>query len=311
MQNILIIDANSIGYASHSATKLHVNGREVQAIFNSLKTIRNLILKHKDYVPYVLWDGHAQFRYDIHPSYKGDRDSTPEKVKERNAYKQQKPDIFKALYHLGVIQMRDAGLEADDLAGILVDRINNSDAKAILVTGDKDWIQLVNKNVTWFDPIRDRQVTHKTFPELTGFATSQQFVEGKALTGDTSDTIPGVGGIGEKGAPEFLMNFQSVYKFFERADAGELDGKQPAAIRRFRDNEAPKDSSKYGKMLPMRDAFERNMALMDLRVNRPFVDLLKARGKFNKEKFENFCNELSFLSITKNLDVWLRPFAGE
>ncbi|NQZ54729.1 MAG: 5'-3' exonuclease [Piscirickettsiaceae bacterium] len=310
LKKVILIDGNSLGYASHHTTKLHVGDQEVQAIFHCIKTMRKLLRTYSSYTPIILWDKHTQWRFDLHPMYKDGRDDTPEKVAERKAYHDQKPYIFKCLHLLGIGQLSAEEYEADDLAGYLTKHFTDQDIKVMLVTGDQDWIQLVSDKCVWYDTIRDKTVNANNFAEFTGYINAQYFVEGKALQGDGSDTIPGVGGIGAKGAPEFIMQYGGVARFLQLADEGKLPEKLPKVISRFANNEVPPASKKYGELLPVRDGFERNMKLMDLRnAKKPSAEATNAvKGKFNRAKFEELCGELAFQSILNNMDTWIQPF---
>lgn len=308
-KKLMLIDGNAVGYQSHNTTPLYAGDMQTQAIFHFIKTIRKLLQLHPEYRIFVLWDKLAKWRYDLHPQYKGDRSNDPEKIARREAYKKQRPMIQKALNALGIDQISAEDCEADDLAGYFVAQAQKTNTEVMLVTGDEDWLQLVSPTCSWFDPIRDKFVNHNNFPEYTGYATPEMFLDGKALIGDNSDTIPGVGGIGEKGAPDFINQYGGVRAFLKLADEGRLPKKLPAAEKRLAENTAPNPSKKYGAMLPARDAYERNMKLMDLRnKEKPTGAIHSVRGKYNRFRFEDICAELAFHSILKIIDSWVEPF---
>lgn len=313
MNKTILIDSNSIGFAAQNGTRLTVGDYEVQAAFGFIRTVRSAMMMFPNSTPICLWDGKADWRYSIFPGYK-DRIGHDEKMdKMRESYTKQVPDIKRMMLALGVRQARSENMEADDLAAIYSKKLSNAGKEVVLLTGDKDWLQLVNKFVSWREhrAERARTITLKGFVAETGCPDSDAFVQVKALTGDNSDTIPGVGGIGEKGAPDFLMQYESVENFFKLADEGKL-GKVGAVLQRFADNGSPKDSKKYGKMLPMRDAYYRNLKLMDLESkDRPEPKNLKmVKSSFNESKFRELCEELSFNSILRNFSDWVQPFKG-
>ncbi len=310
MPNLNIIDGNAIGYQCQNTNILTAGDMQTQAAFHFVKSMRTLVLMYPAYTPLVLWDRPATWRYDLHPDYKSNRKDDPKKIERREHYKKQRPYIQKAVCALGLTQMAAEGHEADDLAGLLNRKAIERGHKVLLTTGDGDWMQLVGKGTIWFDPIRDKICTIDNFAEMTGYATTAQFLDGKALQGDGSDTIPGIGGIGEKGAPEFLMQYESVENFFKLADEGKLPEKLPAPLKRLAENTAPNPSKKYGVMLPARDAYYRNMKLMDLRnVQSPSDAIRKTvKGTFNKDKFAEICEELAFHSILRTFDSWIKPF---
>jgi len=311
MKQVLLIDGNSIGFAAQNGTKLTAGDRQTQAIYGFLRSLRGAVRKFPGYTPIVLWDGKAQFRFDLFPGYK-DRSGKNEKMDEmREAYKEQRPDIGKAVNLLGVTQAIASNLEADDLAAIYSKKISEVGGRVVLVTGDKDWMQLVGPSVVWYEHRQEREriVTEAELMDETGFPTPSAFIEGKALMGDTSDTIPGVGGFGEKGAPVFLAEFGSVRNFLKMHSEGQIK-KLTAAQERLAKNTAPKPSKKYGEMAPARDAYIRNMKLVDLNwKGRPEPENLKLiRGNFDLNEFGYFCDERLFNSITSNLHEWVEPF---
>lgn len=308
MAKYLIIDGNNIGYASQHTNKLHVAGREVQAIFHFIKTIRSLLSTHRDFMPLILWDGKPQWRFDLFPEYKGDRDKDPKQVAEKSKYQEQLPDIKTALSLLGVRQLLVKNLEADDMAGYLSVKATADSHEVVLISGDKDWIQLVNDDCIWHDPKRDEYVTAGTFAARTGFATTDQYVEGKALMGDGSDNIPGVGGIGEKGAQDFMFEYESVRGFLAAAKAGTLPEKLPVAFQRFLDNKPFTYRKK--EYPPMMGTFVRNKKLMELRyIKAPDPSqVVRMKCEFDLDLFRQFAEDLQFNSILKTLDVWVAPF---
>ena len=297
MTNLLIIDGNSICHANHNATKLTVGDMETQAIFGTVKSIQKLRLMYPDAEMLCLWDGKAQWRKEICSEYKENRKATDEKsAASKESYKRQSPFVRKALQLLGIRQMLVTSAEADDMAGLMVNKLAGVKT-IVLVSGDKDWIQLVRPGVTWFDPIRDRSVNMSNFFEFTGYKTPEQFVDGKALMGDSSDNIPGVGGIGEKGAPEFVAEFGSVEKFFELCEKGVFIPKKKAHQRL---------NSPEGQ-----EVFRRNRKVMNLLdvPTPPKEDVSVIQPNFNPDLFRSICEKLAFASILRDFDSFIKLFS--
>lgn len=298
MPKYLLIDANSIGYACQYGTKLSVGSQETQAVFGFIKVMRELRVTYPDYTPIVLWDGRATWRYDIHPDYKSNRNDDPKKVALKASYESQVPYIKDAIEALGIRQMRVKTHEADDMAGYLVGTLmQKPDTEIVLISGDGDWIQLVRPGVTWRDMRDDAKIVHiGNLFDKTGYKTPLAYLEGKCLMGDGSDVISGVGGIGEKGAPEFLAEFGSVRNFWNKCDAGEFTPKKKAHINLYQGE---------GRKL-----FGRNLKLMQLiKVPKPDpVNVEVRKGQINKERFQEVCEELGFASILKQLDVFVNRF---
>ena len=304
-QNYLLIDGNSLGNAANNTKPLSLGSQQTQAIVGFLKMLRKQVSLYPNYTPIVLWDG-ASWRYQMFPEYKADREKNDTKhekalIEAKAHYKTQVPYIKKALRLLGVAQISAMNMEADDLAAMLSRLYTSKGGRVILVTGDQDWIQLVGPGVIWKTPIGEsnRTVTAMNFKEETGVATPQQFVELKALTGDKGDSIPGVGGIGEKGAIEFLQTYGSFANFMNAVTFEKLDlSKLP---KKFRDLGESED-----KML----TFDRNLRLMDLHHParpKPF-NMLVDRGEPDLTKFTRFCEILLFKSILDTMSTWVSAF---
>jgi len=297
MKHYLIIDGNSIGFAAHNTTVLTVAGKQVQAIFGFLRTVRKMVETYGSGGVLILWDGKS-WRKEAYSFYKADRDKDPKIAAARAHYKTQRPSIARACKLLGLPQLFAPNLEADDLAGMLVPRAVAKGARVTMATGDQDWLQLVQPGVVWMDFVREKIVTTKNFQEFTGYVNAAAFLQGKALRGDSSDKIPGVGGIGEKGAAEMLEKWGSVEGFLEAFNGGKIE-KPGKKLVTFATNAA-------GGV----DNFHRNMEIMDLRspaIPKP-TKLHKTAKPLDEEGFTEFCAELAFHSILRELDKWLTPF---
>lgn len=303
MNGYLLIDGNSIAHAANAGTVLKIGSKQVQAVFGMLRTMRKLMSLYAGYQPIILWDG-ASWRKMIFKEYKEnrERENTLAERQQKAAKEElnkQKPIIDKALCLLGLPQLKAMNMEADDLAALLVNKYHKTGLPITLVSGDQDWIQLVRERVVWFDPIRNRKVNHRNFEEFTGVKTPRQFVELKAIMGDSGDNIDGVGGIGDKGAVEFLRQFESFNNFSNMALDKSLDvSKLPKKFRLFAEDE--------GKRM----RFIKNMELVDLNTTvRPKpINLHLNQGEPSVSRFEQLCKIMMFKSILQDLHEWLSVF---
>ncbi|MBB5088392.1 5'-3' exonuclease [Roseospira marina] len=304
----VLIDGNSIGFAAQTSHKLSAGGSDTTAIFGVIRSVRQFAAQYgATRRLIVLWDGKG-WRHTVYPEYKAHRSkpavTAHEKAQRaaRDSYKAQKKDIMRGLSLMGVDQVIAANMEADDLAAILTDRYRKQGKRILLISGDKDWLQLVGNKVAWFDPIRGKIITAGTFNEHTGLVNTRQFVEEKCLIGEPGDLGPGsgVGGIGAKKARDLLERFGSVGGFLNAWMDGSLkDEKLPKAFRDFAD-----------ETLPGQSIFERNKTLVDLRTSaRPsIVGLRVIKGAPDRDAFTEFCGAFAFQSILKDLDGFLEPF---
>lgn len=308
MRRYLLIDGLSLTHAAQGAAPLKVGSTEVQAIYGFLRTMRALVSTYVTATPIVLWDG-ASWRNMTYPDYKADRerDHTPAYKKAQEEKKKAKaclPAIQKMMTALGISQVKAANMEADDLAAILGDRYAARGDKVLLISGDKDWVQLVGPGIGWFDPIRERKIYKPEDVEtVLGFKveTMRQFVEMKCLVGDAGDSVPGVGGIGPAGAQELLSRWGSFKAFLNDAVVTMTKEEFNRLPKKFR--ALVEDEEKALR-------FEQNLELMDLRTpKRPApVNLTVTKGEPDLERFRKLCQTLAFQSILKDLDNWTSVF---
>ena len=303
-KGFLLIDGNHVGHAVNSMRPMNVGEQPTQAIYGFVRSLRPSVSMYQSLMtPMVLWDGRS-WRYDHFTPYKASRGkvavtkSDLVAQKARDEYALQVAHIKEAIRLLGICQIQAANLEADDLAGLMVKRYQGQ-RRVLLVTGDKDWIQLVGPGVAWFDPIRDQKITNSNIEEKLGVKTGEAWLDVKCLMGDTSDEIPGVGGIGEKGAIELVNAFGSVSSFTNGVLMKIID---PNTLhKKFKDLALDEDKH---------IAFARNRVLMDLRgsiVPKP-KDFVRTHQPIDKEGFRDFCKRFLFSSILKEFDSWIEVF---
>ena len=307
MSHVLLIDGNSLAHANHNATPLTVGDFQVQAIYGFLRSINTLLEGTSgDKEAIILWDGRAQWRIDLYPEYKGNRAPMDAKQEaHKAAFKKQTPFIEKSMELLGVKQIRSPLLEADDLAGYFARTLSAKGKQVTLVSGDRDWIGLVDNNVTWFDPIRDRRVDMDNFLDFTGYFTAEAYVQGKALQGDNSDNIKGIPKLGEKGAAKFLAEWRDVNEFFAAVDSGKHVPKKRASKTSTSLHPEEFLASPEGRAI-----FERNVKLMDLAQSRrpePGEVIIK-HGTPDPEGFVRLCERLAFASILAIRHKFFRNF---
>jgi 5'-3' exonuclease len=306
MKGMLIIDGMSIAHAANAATPLAAGDQPTQAVFGFLRSLRVACAKFPMFTPIIAWDG-VSWRNSFYADYKINRNKVPEKKYEieqaatKAQLKSQKPLIRQALGHLGVRQIAALNLEADDIAGMLV-RKKTPEQRVLLISGDKDWVQLIGPGVGWFDPIRDMSITPATLFERLGVKTPRAWLECKALMGDTADNIPGVGGIGEKGAKELLNTYESVANF--RNMVLDKTIKVEDLPKKFRDLAEAEDKH---------ENFLRNLRLMDLNhpdIPQPVRLVISSGTKADIDAFRGLCTELQFDSIARDIESWCAPFLG-
>lgn len=299
-----IIDGNSVGFlAQQCGASLRAGKIETTAVFGFIQIMRDIVSKTRGSGILVLWDGKS-WRKAESTEYKANRGDTKKSREMRDAYKSQGVYIRRALNCLGIAQAIDYNLEADDLAAILSDRWVKQGHNVHLYTRDRDWLQMVQPGVVWKDHSNHTRISHKKFEDVTGYEDRFKFAEAKALTGDASDNIKGVGNIGDVKAkkiidiwgtvPDFLRDDKPADTWSERET-----GKFPKAMADFHYS-----SEKIAK-------WQDNYRLMQL-VNPGDLpapkDLKIDKGEFNRREFELLCKELAFHSFLKDMDRFIHPF---
>ena len=306
----ILIDANGVGHAAHRAKVLNYAGFQTQAPFAFAKLLRDLRMTYPEASIALLWDGRAQFRYDLLPSYKGARElkeqADPEEKKSKDAYRAIVPVIRKMAELMGVRQILHPHKEADDLGGLFACHLLKG-RRVKLVTGDSDWFQFINELVDCYDHREGGTLTnHANFLERTGFHTPAEFLEGKALQGDDSDSIPGIPQLGPKTAVELIARFESVEKFFAAVDSGAYTPKVRKSKKATSKHPEEVLASPEGRAM-----FRLNMQLMDLR--NPAIDprdLQFTEGRLNLDQLKTLFGRLGFVSLLQNFEAWTMPLVS-
>ena len=160
----------------------------------------------------VMFDTPARtFRHEMYEPYKANRSECPEDLVP------QMPYFRKIVHALGIPCFEKEGFEADDIIGTLTHRFQKEVEKVVIVSGDKDLTQLVGPRVEMWDAMRDIVFDEEAVLSKFGIAASS-IVDYLALTGDSSDNIPGVRGIGPKTAVQLIQEFGSVEGLIERLE---------------------------------------------------------------------------------------------
>lgn len=229
--DVLLIDINGLGYAAMyqpNLARLSFNGHSTAALHGAITSVLSRMNEFPNAVPVVLWDGHAKWRRDLFAGYKSNRSDNADKIAIRDAYNLQVPVIQKMLMQMGIPQVRSPSAEADDLAGVVVRELNRR-WRIQMVTRDTDWWQALDERTSWYSPLSKNDMTLEMFSDPNVgvgsdgyFLNTQEYLMCKALAGDSSDTIPGVDGIGLKTAAKYIRQYDgSIENLWQRFDAGE------------------------------------------------------------------------------------------
>lgn len=212
MKKLLVIDGNSILNRAFYGVKLLSNkeGLYTNAIFGMINIIMKQVEAVKPDYAAVAFDLKAPtFRHKMYDAYKAGRHAMPDELRVQFPYAK------RVLHEMGFAVLEKEGYEADDILGTLAKSAEKRDVQAYVLTGDRDSLQLITDKTTVLLATNKDTLTmdRVTFFEKYG-VDSSQFVDVKALMGDSSDNIPGVAGVGEKTALKLISDFgdlDSIY----------------------------------------------------------------------------------------------------
>lgn len=282
MKKIVLVDGNNLMFRAYYATaytgKIMTNskGFPTNALYGFVNMINKIIQEEKPEYMAVAFDIGKTFRHDEYQDYKAGRSKTPDELKL------QMPKSREMLEHMGIKHLELEGYEADDIIGTLA-RMADEDPEwdALLVTSDHDYLQLITDvvNIKLLKQKGFVKYNPKTFFEEYGI-TPPRVVDLKAIMGDSSDNIPGVKGIGEKGALKLLHEYETLDGIYEHIN--EIKGSTHEKL--VNDKEQAYFSYKLAtidKNAPIEVEFE------DLKYDGPKVTL------------NDFFKELEFYSLIK------------
>jgi DNA polymerase I len=228
---LMLLDGNSLAYRAFYALPAEnfktQGGLTTNAVYGFTAMLINLLRDEQPSHIAAAFDVSRQtFRVDKYPEYKAGRSSTPDEFRGQI-------DITKeVLVALGITVLAEPGFEADDIIATLATQAEDDGYRVLVVSGDRDSLQLVSEDVTVLYP-------RKGVSELTRFTpaavvdkyglTPRQYPDFAALRGDPSDNLPGIPGVGEKTATKWIAEYGSLQALVDNVDA--VKGKVGDALR--------------------------------------------------------------------------------
>ncbi len=234
---LLVIDGNSILNRAFYGVRLlsTKDGRFTNGIFGFMNIFLHLLEEYKPDSVAVAFDVKAPtFRHKMYDAYKGTRKPAPNELVE------QFPTLKELLGYLGYKVVEMPGYEADDILGTLSAACGKDDF-CYIATGDRDSLQLVRDNVNVVLATtkmgKSETVLYNTdkIKEVYG-VTPEQLIDIKAIQGDSSDNIPGVAGIGEKGAQDLIGRFGSIEYIYENLETIDVKAGIRAKLEASKEN---------------------------------------------------------------------------
>ena len=211
-RTLYLIDGSAYVYRAYHAIRSLANskGLPTNAAFGFTRMLIKLIEDRSPEYVVMFFDAKGPtFRHEIYKDYKANRPPMPEDLSIQIPYIKEITHGF----NIPVIEMQ--GFEADDLIGTFRYQAEKAGFFVVMVTGDKDFFQLVTDNAVIWDPMKEKTIDIKTVRDDFG-VEPYQMIDVMALSGDASDNIPGVPGIGPKTALSLIKTFGTVERLYER-----------------------------------------------------------------------------------------------
>ena len=213
-ETVYLIDGSSYIYRAYHAIRGLTNskGFPTNAILGFTKMVLKLLSdKEPKYLAIVFDAKGPTFRHKIYEDYKANRPPMQEDMRV------QLPVLKEVVRNLGLKMFELGGYEADDIIGTLARVCEGKGFSVVMVTGDKDFRQVITPAVSMWDTMKDKVTDYSTLKEAYRFEP-EKFIDVMGLSGDTSDNIPGVPGVGEKTAISLIQEFGSFEEVFDRVE---------------------------------------------------------------------------------------------
>lgn len=286
MKKIVLVDGNNLLFRSYYATLYTGNimrnkdGFPTNGVYGFVNMINKIVNDEKPEYMMVAFDIGKTFRHEKYERYKDGRKETPDDLKV------QFPIAKKILAAMGIKYLECAGYEADDIIGtVSMWCEKDPEYEALIVSSDKDLLQLISDETT-VKLLKTKDyimMDRKTFNETYGFEPIHM-IDLKALMGDASDNIPGVRGIGEKGAIKLVSEYTTIENIY--ANINNIKGATQTKLIEGKDDAYySKDLVTIYREVPLDVSF----------------DDLKYKN-CNIEELTNIYKDLGFYSLLKKLD---------
>ena len=219
-KRFFILDGTALAYRAYfsmiSRPLINSKGQNTSAVFGFANYLMKILADEKpDYLVAVFDTAEPTFRHKKYPEYKATREKMPEEMASQLGH------IKKMLNAFGVPTVERPGFEADDVIGTLALLAAKEDIDVFMVTGDKDFMQLITPKIKMYKPGKsgtDMEIVDEKGVEKKFGVKPDQVIDVLALTGDAVDNVPGIKGIGEKTAIPLIQQFGTVEKVLAGTD---------------------------------------------------------------------------------------------
>lgn len=280
---LYIFDANAMLHRAWHALPPLTNseGQVVNAVYGVVRFALRLVQDHAPDACVACWDTKAPtFRHEAYKEYKAQREKQPDELYE------QIPLVQEGLATFGIPSVSLDGFEADDLIGTIALRAVNDGWRVMIVTGDRDALQLIGPHISvlaFKKGVTETVVYDEAALQAEYGLTPAQFVEYKAMRGDPSDNIPGIKGIGEKGAAALLQKYGTLTQIFRAAH----------------DETSDLSPSVRAKLLEGEKGIDETLALVRIHTNVPIEWELAKQAFVIGDEARAFFTRMGFKSLLK------------
>ncbi|TKB08737.1 DNA polymerase I [Desulforhopalus sp. IMCC35007] len=281
-EEIYLIDGSSYIYRAYHAIAPLTNSKGVatNAVLGFVKMVQKLINEHGPKYLAIAFDSKGPvFRHDLYREYKANRPPMPEDLRE------QLPYIKEFVRASNILMLEEAEVEADDILASIAARYTKQGYRVVIVSGDKDLLQLVDDSVAMYDPMKNKVMDRAEVEKKYG-VRPDQLLDFFALVGDSADNVPGVPGVGPKTAEKLIADYGSLDGLYERVDT-------------------LKKSKMKEKIIDNRQQAYLSRQLIDLKKD---VKIPEKIDQFTLQKADDsslasLYTELEFLSLLKGIDT--------
>ena len=214
-ETIYVIDGSAYIYRAYHAIAPLTNskGMPTNAVYGFVNMLRKLINEKQPEYLCVAFDSRGPvFRHELYSEYKANRPPMPEDLVPQIPY------IKSLINGFNIVLLEEDQYEADDIIASLAVQMSKRDHEVVIVSGDKDLLQLVTEKVVMWDPMKDQQMTPERVEKKYGVSINQ-LLDYFALIGDSSDNVPGVPGVGPKTASRLISDYGSLDGIYENIDS--------------------------------------------------------------------------------------------
>lgn len=289
-EEIYLIDGSAYIYRAYHAIAPLSNSKGVptHAVLGFINMVKRLIREKSPKYLAIAFDSKGPvFRHDLYSEYKANRPPMPDDLRPQIPY------ILKFVDGSNILKFERTGVEADDLIASITTKFNSIGHRVVIVSGDKDLLQLVSDQTVMWDPMKDKTMDVASVEEKYKVSI-RQLLDYFAMIGDSSDNVPGIPGVGPKTAEKLVSQYGSLDGLYE--NVAEL--KKSKMKEKIIDNKELAYLSK--KLISLKDDLDIDQELSDFSIQQEDEDLLRS-----------IYEELEFSSLLKGVEkVQPLPTAG-